>query len=380
MIQHNYPTTIYFGCDALDSLAATLKARDTGPLMLVTDRTLVEIGLAKTVVDRLAAQGITAEVFDETHPNPIEEDVEKGVAFYEKHRCAGIIALGGGSPMDVAKVIKIALKHPAPLKQYDDALGGDKLIVNSMPPLYAIPTTAGTGSEVGRCGVIIMRQSQRKTIFFAPTLMPDIAVLDPTLSVGLPPHITAATGIDAFTHCMEAYFVSDYHPMADAIAMAGMQLVREHLPTACVNGGDLGARGHMLMAAAMGATAFQKGLGMIHSLAHPLSTRYNTHHGLANALLLPDSVDWLEKQDLDDDQRRRIGDVRGLFPDSQSSLGDCCRSFFGELGIVMQLRHHDVVEDDLEILTDEAFEDICHATNMVPVTRDDLLEVYRTAM
>ncbi|MEO7777525.1 MAG: iron-containing alcohol dehydrogenase, partial [Fibrobacteria bacterium] len=288
MQQFNYPTIILYGEGALAGLADRLRG-GCKHVLIVTDATLVKAGLAAKVTEAIRAAGAGApevSVFDGTHPNPVEADVEQGLEAYRRGGCDALIALGGGSPMDTAKVIRFMATHPGPLAKYDDAKGGDKLIINAMPPLYAIPTTSGTGSEVGRSGVIILRATGKKTIFFHPRLMPDMAVLEPSLTAGLPPHITAATGIDAFTHCLEAYLVDAFHPMADGIALEGLRLILRHLPVAYSDGGNLASRGAMQMAAAMGATAFQKGLGMIHSLAHPLSARYNTHHGLANALLL----------------------------------------------------------------------------------------------
>ncbi|MCJ8332578.1 MAG: iron-containing alcohol dehydrogenase, partial [Lentisphaeria bacterium] len=283
----------------------------------------------------------------------------------------------------VAKTIKIAVSHPSPLAQYDDALGGDALLVNPMPACYAIPTTAGTGSEVGRCSVIIMRDSGLKTLFFHPTLLPPIAVLDPLLTVGLPPHITAATGIDAYTHCLEAYFVSAFHPMADAIAVEGMKLILENLRVAVLTGTDLPAREKMQVAAAMGATAFQKGLGMIHSLAHPLSTQFNTHHGLANALLLPASLRFLEAAELTDEQKNKFNTANDLFKGSSfhsEKLSESCTAFFESLGIEFGLSNHGIADKDLTGLAKEAIGDPCHATNMVVISEADLLATYTDAL
>jgi len=247
-----------------------------------------------------------------------------------------------------------------------------------MPPLYAIPTTAGTGSEVGRSGVIIMKETGRKTIFFHPELLPSIAVLDPELTVGLPPHVTAATGIDALSHCLEAYFSPGFHPMADGIALQGIELIIQWLPAAFKDGLDIIARERMLIAASMGATAFQKGLGMIHSIAHPLSGMFGMHHGLANALVMPAAAGFLEDRCGDPDQKRRINEVRSLFPQSgcgAESLSGELRHFIEGLGVNMGLAGHGVGREDLERLADEAFLDPCHGGNMVPVTRDDLLKV-----
>jgi 4-hydroxybutyrate dehydrogenase len=381
MQQFNFPTIILYGEGALKAFSERLPGV-AKHVLLVTDATLVKAGLAAQVESTLKVVGISCTVFDGTHPNPIEEDVEKGLSIYKNSGCDALVALGGGSPMDTAKVIRFMATHPGPLSQYDDAIGGDKLIKNPMPPLYAIPTTSGTGSEVGRSGVIILRATGKKTIFFNPKLIPDIAVLEPGLTVGLPPHITAATGIDAFTHCLEAYFVDAFHPLADGIALEGLQLILNYLPKAYSQGKNLEARGAMQMAAAMGATAFQKGLGMTHSLAHPLSARYNTHHGLANALLLPDALAFLESQPLNARAKAKLSRVLALFQEAglaEDTLSESCRNFFILLGVTLGLRNHKVPKEDLEALSHDAFADTCHASNIIPVTRANLLAVYEKA-
>ncbi len=385
MQQFNFPTVILFGSGALEAWAGRV-AGSVRHVLLVTDATLVKAGLADTVAAALKAAAkpgsIQVTVFDGVHPNPVEEDVEKGLAAYRAAGCDALVALGGGSPMDVAKVIRLMAAHPGPLAQYDDAIGGDKLVVNPMPPLYAIPTTAGTGSEVGRSGVIILRATGKKTIFFHPKLLPDIAVLEPKLTAGLPAHITAATGIDALTHCLEAYLVPSFHPLADGVALEGIRLILKHLPVAFAQGSNLESRGAMQIAAAMGATAFQKGLGMVHSLAHPLSAHYNTHHGLANALLLPDALAFLESAPLSQEARARLAVLLGLFRDAgwgQVTLSQSCRSFILALGVTLGLRQHKIPEADLAMLAEDAFADTCHATNLIPVNTADLLATYRAA-
>lgn len=381
MQQFNFPTVILHGEGSLAAFASRLRGK-VRKALVVTDATLVKAGLFDVVRAALAKEGVDAAVFDGVHPNPIEEDVEKGVAAFRREECDALVALGGGSPMDAAKVIRFMAVHDGPLARYDDAKGGDKLITESMPPLFAIPTTAGTGSEVGRSGVIILRATGRKTIFFHPRLIPDIAVLEPALTAGLPAPITAATGIDAFTHCLEAFLAPTFHPMADGIALEGIRLILKHLPVAYADGKDLEARAAMQIAAAMGATAFQKGLGMIHSLAHPLSARYNTHHGLANALLLPDALAYLEKQALKDGDWAKLEKLQGLFKEAlmaKTTLSESCRAFFKALDIPFGLRHHKVPEADLEPLSQDAIEDTCHANNMIPVARKDMLAVYRAA-
>ncbi|MDP6569683.1 MAG: iron-containing alcohol dehydrogenase, partial [Candidatus Marinimicrobia bacterium] len=299
MLQYNFPTTILFGENSLKDLPTLLKDRGLKNLLLVTDKGLVKAGVSKKVIKILSSKSITLDIFDEVHSNPIEEDVTKGVTAFKNGKYDGLIALGGGSAMDAAKTIRFMVTHEPPLAQYDDALGGDKKIVHPLPPLFAIPTTAGTGSEVGRSSVITLKETGKKTIFFHPGLMPDIAILDSTLTIGLPAGVTAATGMDAFTHCLEAYLVDSFHPMADAIAVSGMKLIFENLPQVIQDPENLDARGKMLLAATMGATAFQKGLGMIHSMAHPLSAKHGLHHGLANALLIPSSLEFTIQKSTD---------------------------------------------------------------------------------
>jgi len=383
MNQYNFPTIILSGQGSLKEFVNRLKSKSHQRILVVTDETLKACGLLDNLTSLLTDAMVDFNVFSEIHPNPVESDIKKGTAVFKETQCDSIIALGGGSPMDAAKAIKIMAVHPSPLAQYDDARGGDQLITKPMPPLYAIPTTAGTGSEVGRSAVIISSTTGKKAIFFHPDLIPDIAVLEPELTVGLPPHITAATGIDAFVHSLEAYFSPGLHPMADGIALQGIELVLDWLPRAVDDGQNLDARERMLIAAAMGATAFQKGLGMIHSLAHPLSSRYNMHHGLANALFLPAGIAFIEASDLNTDQMSRIDRVRSLFekrwPGSES-LSQSSKQFVEHLGIQFGLSAHGIKEEDLEALSREAFEDPCHKTNMISVDRQDLLSVYKAAL
>ncbi|MBW1892985.1 MAG: iron-containing alcohol dehydrogenase [Deltaproteobacteria bacterium] len=382
MNQYNYPTIILSGKGALEEFVTRLKSKSHKQALVVTDEILKSCGVLDQLTRLLKDRGISFSLFSETHPNPTEEDIEKCTAMFKENQCDSIIALGGGSPMDVAKTVRIMAVHSEPLEQYDDAKGGDQRITEPMPPLYAIPTTAGTGSEVGRSAVIIMRKTGKKAIYFHPDLIPDMAVLAPELTAGLPPDITAATGIDAFVHSLEAYFAPGLHPMADGIALMGMELALDWLPIAVKDGGNLDARERMLIAATMGAVAFQKGLGMIHSLAHPLSSRHAMHHGLANALLLSSGVSFLEKADLNQDQSARISRVRSMFGErhmKNQTLADACQHFIQTLGIQSGLLSRGIQKKDLEGLSMEAFEDPCHQTNMMPVDQDDLFSVYEAA-
>ncbi len=379
----HFPTEILCGAGALEAFVARVESRPE-KLLIITDPVLKEIGLVGRLTRELDAKGLAYYIYSDTHSNPLEKDVEGGLRAYQDSDCEAIVGFGGGSPIDVAKAIALLVNHPMPLAQYDDTLGGSERISGVIPPIYAVPTTAGTGSEVGRSAVITMRTSGKKTIFFHPALIPAIAVLDPQLTTGLPPHLTAATGIDAFTHSMEAFFAPGFHPMADAIALSSIELVVEYLPLALRDGGNLEAREKMLIAASMGATAFQKGLGMIHSLSHPLSTHFDVHHGLANALMLPASVAFLESRELVTDQRRRLQKVgervacrRG---DPAGSLSGRCRRFIEDVGIEFGLARHGVGREDIARLSIDAYADPCHQTNMVPVSLEDLESIYEAAM
>jgi len=387
MNQYNFPTVLFYGADALKDLAPAIQKRGLKSLLLVTDPGLVQIGLPDSVKSTLTSSRLNIEIFDNVHPNPIEEDVTTGVEMYKSGGFDGIIALGGGSAMDVAKTIRFMAVHEPPLAQYDDALGGDAKIVNPMPPLFAIPTTAGTGSEVGRSSVITLKETGRKTIFFHPGLMPDIAVLDPKLTVGLPPHITAATGMDAFTHCAEAYLVDSFHPMADALAVEGMKMIVANLPKVLDEPGNLDARGKMLLAASMGATAFQKGLGMIHSMAHPLSAEFNIHHGLANALLIKFGMEFTIAKTLETSNQalmEKLNLIGNIILNSTTEdvalLPENLNNFIHNLGIAGGLEQHGILPNHISKLAQLAFEDSCHATHPFPVSIEDFHAVYTRAL
>lgn len=382
MYQFSFPTRMILGEGALDEMATAIEKQGHGRPLIVTDKNLLALGLVARLTAVLDCHELQYNIFSEVHANPREEDCDKGMQCFADNRCDSLIALGGGSAMDVAKTLKVLASHPAPISQYEEAKGGDRLIVNPMPPLYAIPTTAGTGSEVGRAAVVILRETNRKSVIFHSDLMPNMAVLQPSLTEQLPVSLTAATGIDALTHALEAYFAPDFHPICDGIALQAMQLVVKYLPLACVDGSDLDAREKMLLAASMGAIAFQKGLGMVHSLAHPLSAEYGTHHGLANALLLPDSVALIEQRATTAEQTRRIAEAHQIFKEldgETASLADSLRLFNEKVGIQMGLDNQGIPVRDLPRLAQLAFADGIHQTNMVPVTEGDLLGVYQTA-
>lgn len=279
----NYPTAIRFGAGRVSELRDACRALGIERPLLVTDPALARLLMVEAAV---AASG--AGLFSGIHSNPDGADVEAGLAAYREGGHDGVVAFGGGSALDAGKVIAFMSGQSRPLWDFEDQ--GDcwsRADPAGIAPVVAVPTTAGTGSEVGRAGVILDRDAGVKKIIFHPKMLPGIVILDPELTLGLPPHVTAATGVDALSHCLEAYCAPGFHPMADGIAAEGMKQIRQWLPRAVEDGSDIEARGHMLAAASMGATAFQKGLGGMHALSHPIGALLGTHHGLTNAVLMP---------------------------------------------------------------------------------------------
>ena len=288
----SWPTRVLLGAGVLQRLPDELARLGVRRPLVVTDGGVVKAGLSSRISQVLRAADLPCVLFEGVQPNPTEGDVEEALRTYRAEHCDGLIALGGGSPMDAAKLVQLTSVHDGPLSRFDDAAGGDRFITGPLPPLIAIPTTAGTGSEVGRSGVVTLRQTGRKTVIFSPLLLPRTALCDPELTVGLPAGPTAATGLDALTHALEAFVATGFHPLADAVALDGMRRVARSLPSAVEQGSDLRARTDMMMAAMEGAMAFQKGLGAAHALAHALTPISGLHHGLANALVLPAVMAW----------------------------------------------------------------------------------------
>ena len=284
----NYPTAIRFGNGRIGDLPAACNELGLKRPLLVTDPGIAKLPMIPDVLASLEAAGLATGLFSDVKPNPVGANVDAGVAAYRAGRHDGVIAWGGGSGLDVAKAIALMSGQTRPLWDFEDV--GDwftRADPAGIAPIIAVPTTSGTGSEVGRASVIVDEDSHTKKIIFHPKMMPAIVILDPELTVGLPPFITAATGIDALSHCLEAYCAPGFHPMADGIAVEGIRLIKTWLPRAVSDGQDLEARGYMQVAASMGATAFQKGLGGMHALAHPVGALYDTHHGATNGVFMP---------------------------------------------------------------------------------------------
>jgi 4-hydroxybutyrate dehydrogenase len=374
----SFPTPTLCGAGALAELPARLlRLRISRPL-IVTDPGLLPTPAFQALADALGktAQNKTWFVYSGVHPNPVENDVREAAELFQQNNCDSVIALGGGSPLDVGKAARLVARRPGfKLERFYDEPDW-----SGLAPFVAIPTTAGTGSEVGRSSVITLDATGRKAVIFHPELLARLVILDPELTVGLPPKLTAATGADALTHCIESYTCPAFHPMCDGIALEGIRLIVDALPRAFRNGKDLDARGKMLVAAAMGAVAFQKDLGVVHSLAHPLSTICHLHHGLANALCLVAGMKFCaaRKSGL----YRRVGVACGLDimrytdPDADQATISFVSDFLSGLGLNTRLREHGVTQAHLDGLAAQAFDDPCHKTNAVPVTRDDLRNLY----
>jgi len=289
----SYPTAIKFGNGRIKELADACAATGMKNPLLVTDKGLANLPITQTTLDIMDAAGLGRAMFSDVDPNPNEKNLEAGVAMYKAGGHDGVIAFGGGSGLDLGKMVAFMAGQTRPLWDYEDV--GDwwtRADADAIAPIIAVPTTAGTGSEVGRASVITNSVTHVKKIIFHPKVLPSIVICDPELTVGMPKFITAGTGMDAFAHCLEAYSSPHYHPMSQGIAVEGLRLVKEYLPRAYADAGDLEARAHMMSAAMMGATAFQKGLGAVHALSHPIGAVYGTHHGTTNAVVIPPVLDF----------------------------------------------------------------------------------------
>ncbi len=365
----SFPTTIRFGPGASSELPAELARFGVSRPLLVTDA-----GLSRTsVFERIHSLVPHAAVFSAVDPNPTERNVLGGVEAYRAAGCDGIIGLGGGSPLDAAKAIRLKITHNLPLEDYDDNINGGSRIGPNLPPFVALATTSGTGSEVGRSAVITLARTNRKTVIFSPHLIAGVVLNDPELTLDLPPQITGGAGMDAFTHNVEAYIAKGFHPICDAIALGGARLCWDNLPAVMANPRSLEARANMMISSMMGAIAFQKGLGAAHSLAHPLSTEFGMHHGTANAVVLPyvlafnrpavgSRLDELAAQFGGGDIVARVHDLNRI------SL------------VKPRLRDYGIPEAALPALAAKAMEDGCHRSNPRPCAETDLLALYREAL
>ena len=366
----SFPTTIVFGVGAVATLPEQMRARGMKRPLVVTDRALAGLPVFAEIQKAL---GEPFPVFSGVDPNPTEQNVREGLAAYHAAGCDSIVAAGGGSAMDAAKAIRLAVTHTRPLADYDDLKDGGALITANMPPLLAVPTTAGTGSDVGRSTVITLEATQRKTVLFSPYLIPSASISDPALTVDMPQKITAGTGMDAFTHNFEAYLAVGYHPMCDAIAVEGVRLAWKFIERAVTHPHNLTARTNMMMSAIMGATAFQKGLGAVHSLAHPLSTIGGMHHGTSNAVLLPAVTEF--NTPAIPEQLKVLEAIM-----ETSNVPNAIRELNQRIGIHPRLRDYGITEAMIEPMLAKAMEDGCRLSNPRPCGEAEMRALYRQAL
>jgi 4-hydroxybutyrate dehydrogenase len=378
----SWPTRVVLGAGALARLGEEVRRLGMRRPLVVTDRGVVKAGIAEKIHTRLSEAGLAFARFEDVQPNPTDRDATAGLAAFREGSCDGLVAVGGGSSIDVAKLVQLLTTHEPPLSRYDDATGGDRYVKDDMPPLVAIPTTAGTGSEVGRSGVATLPDTGRKTVIFSPFLLPRCALCDPELTAGLPPSLTAWTGMDAFTHGLEAYVAAGFHPLADAVAIDAIRRAARALPLAVKDGSSLAARTDMMIAAMEGAMAFQKGLGASHALAHALGPVSGVHHGLANAIVLPAVVEWNRSACVARLAHVAVamGEAPGGSDEALASRAvERVRALAREVGIPARLRDAGVREADLPVLARKAFEDASHRTNPRPCSEADLLALARAA-
>jgi alcohol dehydrogenase class IV len=375
----NYPTTVWAGPGRIKELPDACRALGIKRPLLVTDRGLKDAPMVRAALEDNIKVGLPTALYAEAKGNPVSADVSAGLAAYRAHDADGVIALGGGSGLDVGKAIAFMSGQMRPMWDFEDI--GDwwtRADPAGIAPVVAIPTTAGTGSEVGRAAVIVNEATHEKKIIFHPKMMPGIVISDPALTVGLPPAVTAATGMDAFVHCFESFCAPGFHPPADGMALEGMRLVAKYLPRAYADGKDIEARAFMLAAASMGAAAFQKGLGAVHALAHPIGAVYDTHHGLTNAVLLPYVV--AHNRSAIAERMTAVGRVLGLTHPSFDGVLNWIIEFRRLLDIPRNLQKLNVPADRADDIGRMAALDPSAGGNPLPVDAESLTAIFRNAV
>ena len=373
----NFPTPVRFGAGVIKELGSYLKDNNLSSPLLVTDHNVAELKFFKEIQKDLEQQGLNSEIYKEMHKNPIKSDVLHGGDMYHETKRDCIIGIGGGVALDVARAIVLRVNHKRDLFDYDDLIGGDKYVTEDVPHFITVPTTSGTGSEVGRSAIISEDNTKKKRILFSPKLLARIVFADPLLTMELPSFITAATGMDALTHNMEAYLAKGFHPMCDGIALEGISLISDSLVSATKNP-DVKSRAKMLLASLMGAVAFQKGLGIVHSLAHPMSSLLDTHHGLANAVNLPYGMEFNYRGF--ENRFDKMGVALSLGSNSAAKVIPYLFELNNELGLPTRLRDVGVEESHIDTLSQLATEDFCHPSNPKPVAKADFEAIYRKAL
>jgi len=372
----NYPTAIRFGAGRIRELPAACRELGLQRPMLVTDEGLLAVPMVASAVASCRDAGLGCEVFSDVQANPVAENVTAGVAAYREGEHDGVIALGGGSGLDAGKAIALMVGQDRPLFDFEDREDWyTRVKVAGMAPVVAVPTTSGTGSEVGRASVITDVSDHTKKIIFHPKMLPAIVIADPELTLGLPPRITAAVGMDALSHNLEAFCSPGYHPMAQGIALEGIKLIQQWLPVACRDGARLEARAHMMAASTMGATAFQKGLGAMHSLSHPVGAVLGAHHGLTNAVVMPYVLQF--NRDAIEAKMEELARCMDLPQASFTGVLDWVVSLRRELEIPETLSALGVTEDLIDRLAPMAAADPSSASNPRPCTAEDMAMLYR---
>jgi alcohol dehydrogenase class IV len=365
----SYPTAIRFGAGRISEIADACAVAGIKKPLLVTDRGLANMAITTRTLDLLEVAGLGRAIFADVDPNPNEVNAAAGVRAYNEGGHDGVVAFGGGSGLDLGKLVAFLAGQTRPLWDFEDV--GDwwtRADADAIAPIVAVPTTAGTGSEVGRASVITNSETQEKKIIFHPKFLPSVVICDPELTVGMPKMITAGTGLDAFAHCVEAFCSPHYHPMSQGMALEGMRLVKDYLPRAYADGTDIEARAHMMSAAAMGATAFQKGLGAIHALSHPIGAMYHTHHGTTNAVCMP-AVLQFNKSAIEGviGQAARYLDISGGFDGFCTFVDD----LNGLLNIPKTLGGLGIANPDLDRIVAGALKDPSTGGNPIEMTADN---------
>jgi alcohol dehydrogenase class IV len=371
----SYPTAIRFGAGRISELAEACAAAGIRKPLLVTDKGLASLPITTATLDLMQAAGLGRAIFADVDPNPTEINLNAGVAAYKAGGHDGVIAFGGGSGLDLGKAVAFMAGQTRPVWDYEDI--GDwwtRADPAAIAPIVAVPTTAGTGSEVGRASVLTNSVTHEKKIIFHPKTLPSVVICDPELTVGMPKAITAGTGMDAFAHCLEAYCSPHFHPMSAGIALEGMRLVKDYLPRAYADGNDIEARGQMMAAAAMGAVAFQKGLGAMHSLSHPCSANLGTHHGLTNAVVMPYVLEW--NRAALEERMTRLAAWLGLADPSFGAVLSWVLELRRRIGIPHTLAEIGVREEHARPFAPQAFNDPSTGGNPLPLTVPDFESLY----
>jgi len=375
--QYNFPTIIRFGPGSSKELGDYLVKNDLLRPLIVTDPIVAQLDFFKKMLTELKSKKISVEVFSDLHKNPVKSDVYKGTDVYDNTSRNAVVGIGGGVALDVARAIVLRVNHREDLFKYDDLIGGDVYVTNDVPHFITIPTTAGTGSEVGRSAIIADDDTHQKKILFSPKLLAKVVFADPMLTMDLPAPVTAATGMDALTHNMEAFLAKMPHPLCEGIALEGIALIHQSLENA-VNKPDLQSRSKMLIASLMGAVAFQKGLGVVHSLAHPLSALLDTHHGLANAVNIPYGMQFNIKGC--EEKFKRIARTLELKKENGEAVVEYLFNLNSNIGIPHKLSKIGVKAEHINTLADLAIADFAHPNNPKPVTREDFKSLYENAL